>query len=80
MSYRLDKMIETIDVETFIQRTHEIMDKIKCNPTYVVKAQEEAHILLAQFEEYLKSKGLERPLHCSLPEARAKRKGLRVCS
>ncbi len=59
MSYHLDKMIEIIDVEMFIQDTHEILDKIKRNPTYAAKAQEEAHILLAQFEEYLKSKGLE---------------------
>jgi len=58
MSYRLDEVIEIMDVKTFIRRAYEILDKIKRNPSYAGKAQEEARILLSQLDEYLKSEGL----------------------
>jgi hypothetical protein len=59
MKARLDNSLEKIDVETFIRCTHQILEKTKRNPASLVKAQEEARHLLMQFEEFLKSKGLE---------------------
>jgi hypothetical protein len=59
MNNRLETVTEMIDIETFIQRAHQILDKIKPNPTSPAKAREEAVNLIIQFEEYLKFKGLE---------------------
>lgn len=58
-SGRLQKVSEIDIIETFIQRTRRILEKIERNPISVAEAQEEAGSLLRQFDEYLKSEGLE---------------------
>jgi hypothetical protein len=45
MSTHLENELEKIDIETFVGRTHQILEKIKHNPTSLDKAQEEARNL-----------------------------------
>jgi hypothetical protein len=59
MKTHLENLLEKIDVETFIRRTHQILEEVKRNPTSLAKAQVEVRTLLMQFEGFLKSKGLE---------------------
>lgn len=54
-----EQQIVKIDAESFIMRAHQILEETKRNPTSLIKAKEEARRLLMQFEESLKSKGLE---------------------
>jgi hypothetical protein len=58
MNTSLHRLLEAIDVDTFIERADEIIGKAKRHPAGINAAREEADILLTQFEEYLKSKGL----------------------
>jgi hypothetical protein len=60
MRARLEhEFVKTDIVEAFIRRAHQIFEETKRSPTSLIKAKEEARLLLTQFEEFLKSKGLE---------------------
>ena len=59
MNSHMENLTEKIEAETFIERSHEILEESKLDATSLAKAQQEARDLLRQFEEYLNSKGLE---------------------
>jgi hypothetical protein len=49
----------TVDVDAFIERARKIVGKFENNPALSAEAREEANVLLWQFEEYLKARGLK---------------------
>ncbi len=59
MKARLEHLTVKLDADCFITRSHEILEEAKRNPASLNKAKGKAICLLAQFEEFLKSIGLE---------------------
>ncbi len=47
-----------VDVDSFLMRADQIIADAKSNPRGLGKVREEARNLMAQFEEFLKSRGL----------------------
>jgi len=53
------KVASMVNVDTFIEQATKIADKFKRNPNVSIEAKQEARVLLRQFEEYLKARGLQ---------------------
>ena len=61
-------------VDSFIERAERTCEKFRKAPAFASKARREGRLLLNQFEEYLKARGLDAPVrarrglkagHCS---------------
>jgi hypothetical protein len=59
MQSSVEKVVRAVDVDTFIARAKEIVDKFENNPAFVLEAQMESRLLLRQLEMHLEAKGLK---------------------